>query len=74
MTQNLGKSANPNRFREAFKVVLVTPKCIAVSVFVILGSDNIATALRISELDKAGFRPPFRPLALAACSPTIVRS
>lgn len=57
-----------------FNVGLLTQKCSATSVFVTVGSSNIACALRTSALLIFAFRPPFRPRARAAARPTLVRS
>ena len=64
-----GFKGYPLRFSELFNVTRETPKCWATSVLVICGSLIIAAALRTSVLDMVGFRPPFRPLALAAARP-----
>ena len=52
----------------------LTAKCSATSFFVMFGSNSMAAAFFTSASDMAGFRPPFRPRARAACNPAIVLS
>ena len=61
-------------WREAFSVVRLTAKFSATSFFVMFGSNSMAAAFFTSASDMAGFRPPFRPRARAACNPAIVLS